>query len=177
LVDEVTGQAKFRDFIRDDRVMPYVFEKFVRNFYRHEQNVFRVGRERIKWQRTTGSEWGIQLLPTMLTDISLKSLNRKIIIDTKFYPEVLKKHYGKYSLNSQHLYQLFTYIINLSAMSDVNEKVEGILMYPAVSIKLDISYKMHGYDLRVCTVDLNAPWKQIHENLISLLINPARSTN
>lgn len=171
LVDEASGQAKFRDFIRDDRAMSSVFEKFVRNFYRHEQNVFSVGRERIRWQQTTGSDHSIQLLPTMMTDISLVCADRKIVIDTKFYREALQKHYGKLSLRSEHLYQMFAYMKNLKSMGKVNEKVEGILMYPSVSIHLDASYKMHGHDLRVCTIDLNQPWRQIYERLMGVVIS------
>jgi 5-methylcytosine-specific restriction enzyme subunit McrC len=174
LVDEATGEARFRDFIRDERAMPSVFEKFVRNFFRHEQTTFRVGQERIRWQRTTGAKEDVQLLPTMMTDISLRGSERKIVIDTKFYREALQENYGKLSLKSAHLYQLFTYVINLATLGG-NDKIEGILLYPAVSRSLDLSYKMHGYDMRVRTIDLTEAWRKIHNNLVSLITSPARS--
>jgi 5-methylcytosine-specific restriction enzyme subunit McrC len=173
LVDEATGEAKFRDFIREEREMRSVFEKFVRNFFRHEQTAFRVSQDRIRWQRTTGSEESLQYLPMMMTDVSLKGALRQIVIDTKFYPEALQTHHGKLSVRSAHLYQLFTYVINLASLGRDNEKVEGILLYPAVSKHLDLSYRMHGYDMRVCTINLNDPWRKIHENLMALIASPA----
>jgi len=172
LVDETTGEAKFRDFVRDERVMSSVFEKFVRNFYKHEQSFFRVSRERIQWQQTTGSDDSIKLLPMMMTDISLISATRKIVIDTKFYREAVQKHYGKLSLRSDHLYQLFSYIKNLALLGGVNKNIEGILLYPAVSTRLDATYKMHGHDFRVCTIDLNQPWNQIHKHLLAIMNSP-----
>jgi 5-methylcytosine-specific restriction enzyme subunit McrC len=110
----------------------------------------------------------------MMTDISLRDSERKIVIDTKFYREALQENYGKLSLKSAHLYQLFTYVINLATLGG-NDKIEGILLYPAVSRSLDLSYKMHGYDMRVHTIDLTEPWRKIHNNLVSLITSPARS--
>ena len=44
LVDEVTGEVQFRDFVRDDRRMRLLFKRFLRNFYRREQADFAVER-------------------------------------------------------------------------------------------------------------------------------------
>ena len=41
LIDEETGQDKFREFIRDEAKMRAVFEQFVLNFYKHEQRYLR----------------------------------------------------------------------------------------------------------------------------------------
>jgi len=40
LIDPVTGQSVFRDFLRDETAMGSLFERFVRNFYKREQLTF-----------------------------------------------------------------------------------------------------------------------------------------
>lgn len=174
LVDESTGEAKFRDFIQDEEKMSSVFEKFVRNFFRHELSAFKVGQDRIRWQRTIASEANLKLLPMMMTDISLSSGPRKIIIDTKFYREALNKHFGKLTVRSGHLYQLLAYLTNLAPFGSDKERPEGILLYPAIANHFDLAYEMHGFDVRVHTIDLNKPWRKIHESLLSLI---TRHTN
>ena len=39
LISEDPGKSKFRDFLQDEKKMAYLFEEFVRNFYRLEANV------------------------------------------------------------------------------------------------------------------------------------------
>ena len=56
LVDEKTGEAAFRDFLRDEKAMARVFERFVFNFFRKEQTVFRVRSDRIDWQEVIARE-------------------------------------------------------------------------------------------------------------------------
>ena len=34
LISEKSGASKFRDFVQDERQMPFLYEEFVRNFYR-----------------------------------------------------------------------------------------------------------------------------------------------
>ncbi|MFW5721490.1 MAG: 5-methylcytosine restriction system specificity protein McrC, partial [Bacteroidota bacterium] len=111
-INEETGNLKFKEFDKDDDKMPYVFEDFVRNFYKIEQEEFAVYRENIKWQLTPEVEEDLRFLPKMETDISLRSDTRKIIIDTKYYKEALKGNFDTEKFLSGHLYQLFSYIEN-----------------------------------------------------------------
>jgi len=53
-------------------------------------------------------------LPTMNTDISLDSPERKIIMDAKYYREVFQSNYGSDSIHSGNLYQLYAYVSNLA---------------------------------------------------------------
>ena len=109
--------------------MARLFETFVRNFYKIEQSEFTVKGEEIKWKctpegeidrqmlhikwkLTSESEEDLRMLPIMQTDISLCSSMRKIIIDTKFYKEAFKAKYAQEKINSNHLYQLFSYLKN-----------------------------------------------------------------
>jgi 5-methylcytosine-specific restriction enzyme subunit McrC len=50
------------------------------------------------------------LLPTMETDITLRSGTRTVVIEAKYYRETLTRRYGKETLHSDNLYQLFAYL-------------------------------------------------------------------
>jgi 5-methylcytosine-specific restriction enzyme subunit McrC len=167
--DEAPGVLRFRDFLRDQERMHRLFERFIRNFYWHEQSTYRVRREHIRWQDITGDPEHLGLLPRMETDVSLTSLTRKIVIDAKFYQEPLQQRFGHDSLRSGHLYQMFAYLKNLAGRGDVNANVEGMLLYPAVSRHLALKFRLHGHTFHVCTINLNQHWSQIHKDLLALL--------
>jgi 5-methylcytosine-specific restriction enzyme subunit McrC len=63
---------------------------------------------------------------------------------------------------------LFAYLKNLEARGGPDTKAEGILVYPAVERALDLRYRIQGHGLSVRTLDLAAPWPEIHGELISL---------
>ena len=167
LLDEHSGMSKFRDFLRDERQMATVFEKFVRNFYRREQSDFRVKSERIDWQDVETTESDRRFLPSMKTDVSLESAERKIVIDTKYYASTLQSYYDSETIHSSNLYQLFTYLKNLQI--DEDRQLEGILLYPTVGTSLDLRYRIHGHAMRVVTVDLDTDWRAIRDRLLGLL--------
>ena len=110
-VDEQRGQSVFRDFRRDKATMWRLFEDFVIGFYRRERRDFTLRGRRISWSGTQGTtETNRALVPGMQADVILesKSPQRRVILDTKFYTNVLPG--GK--LNSSHLYQLLAYLRN-----------------------------------------------------------------
>ena len=169
-ISEETGDYKFREFDKNDSKMPYVFENFVRNFYKLEQKEFDVYRENIRWQLTPEIEMDARYLPKMETDITLKSPDRKIIIDTKFYKEALNNHYNAEKIISENLYQLFAYIENQKNPADpVSEKCEGMLLYPTVNKSLSKTYYNNHNRISVQSIDLNQDWKQIREDLFELI--------
>ena len=169
LVDERGGQSQFRDFVRDPKMMARLFEKFVRNFYRREQARYVVSAERFPWQATEASDEDFELLPSMLTDISLRDDSRYLVFDTKFYPEAFQKHHGTKRLHSGHLYQLFAYMQNLAVRHGPALHVDGALLYPAVDYQLDLRYEIHGHTLRVVSIDLDQSWQRIRGDLLGLL--------
>jgi len=168
LVCEATGEVVFRDFIRDKRQMARLFEDFVRNFYALEQSEFLVSREGFCWWATAADDESARLLPQMTTDVSLVSSEQRIVVECKYYPETLQTNYGKASIRSSHLYQLFSYIQNLARVHP-GQRIAGILLYPSVARSLDLRYEFHGIPVRVCTVDLDRNWREIHERLLSVL--------
>ena len=88
--------------------MAVLLENCVRTFYRVRRNSGSE-REDIYWRWIAADQVAAGLLPKMQTDISLTSETRKIIIDCKFTPEALQKHYEAETLRSAHLYQINAY--------------------------------------------------------------------
>ncbi|RPI19826.1 MAG: 5-methylcytosine-specific restriction endonuclease system specificity protein McrC [Ignavibacteriae bacterium] len=169
LINEDKGIYKFMDFIRDENKMDVLFENFVRNFYKKEQNVYKVGVEIINWDIEVQPEGTTGLLPVMKTDISLESPIRKIIIDTKYYKETLTEHYNKERIHSTNLYQIFAYLKNVEAKGGVNKNCDGMLLYPTVSRELDEYTVIQGHKIMFKTVNLLNDWKTIEKRLLSLI--------
>jgi 5-methylcytosine-specific restriction enzyme subunit McrC len=167
--DEATGQLLFRNFVRDERRMRRLFERFVRNFLRREQRHFRVEAESMEWEQTTGSPADLAFLPGMRTDITLRRPGRTLVIDTKFYREPLQQHRGRWTVRSGHVYQLFAYMRNLAKRGQAAAEVDGMLLYPQASHTLDLSFRIHGHCVRVRTINLKRPWRDIHDDLLALL--------
>ena len=101
LPSEEQVKFKFSDFTRDDKKMNQLFESFIRNFYKIEQQDYKtVRKETIKWQFEHFDHISSQYLPEMETDITLENENEKIIIDAKFYRETMTINYDKESIFS-----------------------------------------------------------------------------
>ena len=156
------------NFLEDEQQMGRLFEYFVRNFYRQEQQFFEVKSEKINWQTNTVEVNDLDYLPQMKTDISLLSEGRRIIIDTKFYQQALVQRYDKQKLISGHLYQLFAYLKN-HPESTAELPIEGMLLYPVVEHELSLNYQLHGHKISINTINLAQPWLQIKEDLLGLI--------
>ncbi|MDW7731947.1 MAG: 5-methylcytosine-specific restriction endonuclease system specificity protein McrC [Methanolobus sp.] len=169
-IDESSGQYKFKDFLREEKAMARLFEAFVRNFYKIEQAEFKVGREDINWKFEAEKDEDMSMLPIMSTDISLQSPTRKIIIDTKYYKEALKARFDKEKINSNNLYQLFSYLINQESELDARTmECEGILLYPAVEKGFDFCYRYENHIIRIMSINLDQEWYNIRKDLLGIL--------
>lgn len=169
-LDESDGKLKFKEFDRDDKKMPYLFESFVRNFFQQEQKVFTVSRDNIRWKLMADIDGDEKYLPIMQTDISLKSTGRKIIIDTKYYKEILKNHFSKEEIISGNLYQIYAYLKNQENPDDkLSYAAEGILLYPAVDKSISKSFRFESYKITIHTINLNQEWRRIHDDLLEIL--------
>jgi 5-methylcytosine-specific restriction enzyme subunit McrC len=163
-----TSNFYLANFLEDERQMGRLFEYFVRNFYRQEQQRFNVKSEKINWQTDPTESGDLTYLPQMVTDISLLSAERKIIIDTKFYRQALVQRYNKQKLISGHLYQLFAYLKN-HPESTGRVPLEGMLLYPVVAQELRLSYHLQGHAISINTINLAQPWPQIKQDLLALI--------
>lgn len=173
LINEQEGKFRFKNFFRDERKMPVLFEKFVRNFLNRSQDTYKVSSETIHWNtedKETNGENISTLLPVMRTDISLDSPEKKIIIDTKYYRNAFSiNRFQQEKFNEKHLYQLFAYIKNLEALGGNNTNCEGILLYPAVNKNIDFSFKVSNHIIRIKSIDLNKPWQEISADLLGIV--------
>jgi 5-methylcytosine-specific restriction enzyme subunit McrC len=166
--NETTGTL-FRDFIRDEKQMPLVFQDFVRNFYALEQERFDVRPRSFRWRGRALTPESDAYLPMLSTDMVLESRTRTIIIDTKYTPEAFRTWHVQPKLRSEHLYQLFAYLENYPATRGTDTRLEGMLLYPGVHGSFEHAYEIHGRLLRVCAVDLSRPWREVHAQLLTFI--------
>jgi len=163
------GHYRFREVDRDERRMRRIFEKFVRNFFARRQSTFAVKSERMNWSATALEGSDLSLLPEMLTDVSLRSADRTIIIECKYSETVYQSRFFAEKLRSSHLYQLCAYLRNLEYKGEVDRLADGILLYPTAEKSLDQSYYLHGHRVSLRTLDLNQPWIRIENQMLSLI--------
>ncbi len=171
VLDNETGNYKFKDFYGDEKVMGDLFEDFVRNFYKREQKKYVVGREDIYWDAVALGDSSISTLPKMQTDTTLESDERKVIIETKFYEIALKSRFGAEKFRSNNLYQLYSYLRNVESSTKHHNNIncEGILLYPSVNYSINEYYQLGTHKLNVRTVDLGTEWRKIHKELLDII--------
>ena len=171
LIEKSDGTYKFNDFSGDEGAMRKLFETFIRNFYKKEQSEYKVGIEHINWNFSPENETDKQFVPTMITDISLTSTHRKIIIDTKYTSDAFKKTpYGEHEkISSPNLYQLFSYLLNQEDGSRTAEYCEGILLYPTVDHDFAHSYRYNNHRISVRSINLNQDWRKIEGDLLNMI--------
>ncbi|MCI0755742.1 5-methylcytosine restriction system specificity protein McrC [Teichococcus vastitatis] len=170
LPGEGEGTTRFADILEDETKMSVVFEAFLRNFYRAEQDSFRVGGEQLDWDVLCEDPAHATYLPAMRTDLTLRAPGRTIVVDAKFYKQTLTQHWGgPERVRSAHLYQLLTYLRHAQGEAPSSAKPEGLLLYPRTGGQdLRLDYTLAGHRVRVHTLDLDRDWSEIHEELLSL---------
>jgi 5-methylcytosine-specific restriction enzyme subunit McrC len=149
--------------------MARLFENFVFNFYRIERKNLNIRKERIYWEASSESDPDFRFLPTMETDISVRSSDRTLIIDTKFYKETFQKYYDRQSIHSPNLYQVFSYLKNLELREGPDGMADGMLLYPVVEKPIRLEYRLSGHSVRINTLDLSADWQDIRRELLSFV--------
>ncbi len=169
LVDEATGDYRFRDFLRDEKRMARLFESFAQNFLRHERPELDVRKENIQWALDWVADGSLDYLPQMETDISVRSADSTLVIETKYYAEAMTTYFGKERVRSGHLYQVFAYLKNLEARDGPDVAASGMLLYPAVRTSIRLDYKLGGHRISVCTLDLAQDWQTVRTELLELI--------
>jgi 5-methylcytosine-specific restriction enzyme subunit McrC len=175
LPDPEGRRYRFRDFLRDERKMADLFQKFVFHFFRLEQRIFpSVKVDRIAWNLRPGDQKSEDALPTMLSDVTLRSRTRTLIVDTKYYVRPLDTRFDSEKLRAEHLYQLFAYVKNVERHQGSDIRAEGILLYPTVGRDFDFAYWYEGHHIRARTVNLNQEWPAVSRDLLAVLSEPDR---
>ena len=170
LPTETKGEYVFSDFTRNERKMSQLFEAFVRNFYRRRQSEYKiVKKETIYWQFNSENSEALQFVPDMETDITLENETRKIIIDTKFYREMMAISYGREKIISSNLYQLFSYLLNQEKGDPKTLRATGILLYPTIKKEYNLHYTHKAHSVQIRTVDLSVDWCNIEDQLLRII--------
>ena len=180
MLSEENGKYQFISILDDDKKMQTIFEMFIYKFYDVElHSEFKVkAQQKLNWNLQKGNQ---EILPSMRMDTVLegKNCNKTIIIDTKYYPDFLKKGYysedDKKSLISGNLYQMSAYMNNINT----EKELIGMLLYPMPYSKNEISEKylidvvsngqVKKAVLQIQTVNLSNDWKIIKKELLEVI--------
>ena len=166
LPSEESGGHPLPTFSFTDEELAVLYERFVYEYYKQEHTGLRTEfQEQVPWNVPDATDK--KHLPVMKTDTMLRKGEKILIIDTKFYGQILKGSYPTASkkLSSDNLYQLFAYVKNKDAEATGN--VSGLLLYAKTnepeSPKSD--FNMNGNWIFVRTLDLNLDFVEIREQL------------
>jgi 5-methylcytosine-specific restriction enzyme subunit McrC len=169
LVDEEAGEYQFRDFTREPKRMASLFESFILNFLRIERPDLAVKKEKIAWSAVAVDEGSRAMLPTMETDISVRTSDQTLVIEAKYYEQTLASYFDTKKVRSGHLYQLFSYLKNMEARGGQDAEAEGMILYPTVDQDISLEYEIQGHRIRVRTLNLAQEWPEIRGDLLGLV--------
>lgn len=157
------GEYRLARFI-DEQAMSRLYEKFILEFFKKECPEVKAGATQIQWAVDGDRTY----LPIMQTDIMLSKDDNILIIDAKYYEEIMQSKHGSRTLNSSHLYQIYAYVKNKVAQHPKNTvKVTGMLLYAKTDEPIDLNeeYHMDGNVIRIKTLDLNRDFSEIAQQL------------
>ena len=133
---------------------------------RVELGLTEVRAKEIPWDVSDDSDWGMnQILPKMRTDITLCKEDKVLIVDAKYYTQILSSHYERQMARSSHLYQMYAYVNNLDTCHTGN--VAGLLLYAKTKDEenLNCHVEIGGHRFGIRTLDLNQPFEGIKAQL------------
>lgn len=166
---ETSGGHYLPPIDRQSLVLYNVYERFVANFYRQRLQGYTVkAQARLSWPVRDENTY----LPVMKPDLILQSASALFVLDTKFTAKSLVENlWGKRQFDSSHLYQLYAYLTTQQHRSEQHQKAIGILLYPTIDEKLSERIELGDHTIRVESVDLSAPWPDIEEQLLSIIVD------
>lgn len=167
LQTQETGELRVANII-DDQKMHRLYERFILEYYKRHYPMFHVSAPKILWD--THDE-GISFLPTMKTDVTIQYEDLTLIIDAKYYGKIIQTgQYGKSTLKSDNIYQIFAYVKNLD--KDNTGKVSGALLYAKTdeSITPDEEGVLAGNKFIFTCLDMNQPFEQITKQMDNLVV-------
>ena len=164
------------DWLRENEDEHKIFELFVANFYKlhvRGKGWEVTAQARRYWvKRHERTDSGVRL-PTMNPDIVLieTESGEVVVIDTKWYGAVLSDRSGRPTVNSEHLFQIYSYLQSLDGNDERFRDASGILLYARTEMDdVDFRTKIDGHPLRVYTLDLTKKWWQDIEDDLARLV-------
>lgn len=167
LMTTESGNLRMPNF--SDEQMNKLFERFVLNYYKRNYLVLKPNSDAIKWNIDGEGQVGLDLLPAMQSDITLRYGEKTLIIDTKYYGRMTQVQYGKHSIHSGNLYQIYTYVKNKDEGRSGN--VSGMLLYAHTDEELAPEFDAYidGNRIMVSTLDLNQEFELIASKLNNIV--------
>ena len=162
-----SGRIKLRLFEEDK--LSDIFEGFLREYFTlHHPEIDVPGKKQLLWDASPADQ---QKLPKMETDVMLKSRNKVMIIDAKFYGEILSHRFGGTSYHGNNIYQINTYLLSAKADPRYNTGiVEGMLLYAQTTENVSPDQFMVGRNqIFIRTLDLNKKFATIAQSLDTLV--------
>ena len=163
---QTTDDGKYKLISFTDDQMNMVFQHFVFEYFRQDHKELDVTAPKMKWEDDkNGEDTIIRFLPEMQTDIMLTKNDQKLIIDTKYYGKIMKENYGKYTIPSSHLYQIFAYVKNMDKENTGN--VSGLLLYAKTEEMFPEGkpFVIGKNSIGARTLDLNQEFSEISKQL------------
>ena len=166
LLSTEQGTVKMASFL-DDQRMSHLYEKFILEYYRYHHPELHANPDQVQWNLDDDNDmW----LPNMITDITLKSKDgRVLILDAKYYGRQMQSNFDVQSFRNGNLYQVFTYVKNW----DKNQTglVSGMLLYAKTDEDFQPSnqFSMGGNKIAVGSLNLNLPFTAIAAQLEKII--------
>ena len=169
---QTTDKGKYKMMAFSDEHMSKLYEKFILEYYRQHHTYFsEVKAAKVNWNLTgENDERMVRFLPDMQTDIFLRMKDRILIIDAKYYGHTMQQQFDKYTLHSNNIYQIFTYVKNQDANNSKN--VAGLLLYAKTDedITPDCLFNIGGNRIGAKTLDLNKDFSLISKQLDRIVL-------
>lgn len=163
------GIHALNSWISEER-MSALYERFLREYYLFHHPGLAPRASKVPWDYDKERATGTEHLPSMVTDVTLRCDDRRLVIDAKYYTRSMNaSRWGKLTVTSANLYQLLSYVKNLDKNRDGS--VSGLLLYSRTDApkqpSLDIV--VQGNRIGVRTLDLNKPWEQLRAQLENII--------
>ena len=158
------GHYKLAAF--SDERMAKLYERFILEYYRQHHPSLKASAVQVKWNLVGEHDAAIlRFLPAMQTDVFLRSNEKILILDAKYYGQTMQQQFGKESLHSANLYQIYTYVKNQDITHSGN--VSGLLVYAKTqaAVTPDCLFNLGGNLIGARTLDLNQDFRQITAQL------------
>ncbi|MCY4558184.1 MAG: 5-methylcytosine-specific restriction endonuclease system specificity protein McrC [Chloroflexi bacterium] len=132
--------------------------------------------QHMSWRLEEGSPSVRDLMPQMITDITLERSNvanagngQRIVIDTKFTSILSAGQHGNQTFKSGNIYQMYAYLRSQEDTGDpLWRTANGVLLYPSLGVDYDEAAIIQGHRVRFATVDLATDTPNIRQQLLRI---------
>ena len=160
-----------------DAQMHALYERFLLRYFQREHAArVTAAAPHVEWALDDGRAG--EMLPAMRTDVTLRgrgdALGRELIIDAKWYGQATQERWGKRTVHSANLYQIFTYVKNEEARlaaAGAPHEVSGLLLYAKTDedVQPEGDWLMSGNRICARALDLDCDFSQVRAKLDAIV--------